>query len=195
MINTDIVLTQARSNQAPPTWQVYRGRPSFYARQIVLGGFLLAVAAAGAIYLISHPFIAVTAGYAGDNLDPQTFHFTRGADFVLLGLFAITGIGAMIRYLFELSKAYQQVLVLLPEGFALGTSQTVAYAYGTIREMRLIHARGRSSLDIYAWNAQKPVRVRFDGRFGNSRQLVGAIYAMWKNYTTVGWAMQLPSRY
>jgi hypothetical protein len=197
MMNTDMIVAQARNNQVPPTWQVHHGRSSFYVRQIAIGAFLLAFAAAGAIYLVSHPFIAIVPGYAaGDsNVDSQTFTLDRAVDFVLLGLFALVGIGAMIRYLLELGRAYQHVLVLLPEGFVLSTGKTVAYAYGTIREMKLVKSRYASSLKIHTWNAQKPVRVRLDGRFGNPKQLTGTIYTMWKNCVTIAPAMRQPSWY
>jgi hypothetical protein len=194
MINTDMIVAQARNNQVPPTWQVYHGRSSFYVRQTVIGAFLLAFAAAGTIYLVSHPFVAIVPGYASDNnVDPQMFTLDRAFDFVMVGLFALVGIGAVIRYLLELGRAYQHVLILMPEGFVLSTGKTVAYAYGTIREMKLVKSRYASSLKIHTWNAQKPVRVRLDGRFGNPKQLTPTIYAMWKNCVTIAPAMRQPS--
>jgi hypothetical protein len=194
MINADMIVAQARNNQVPPTWQVYHGRSSFYVRQIVIGAFLLALAAAGAIYLVSHPFIAIVPGYVSDNnVDPQTFTLDRAFDFVMVGLFALVGIGAVIRYLLELGRAYQHVLILMPEGFVLSTGKTVAYAYGTIKEMKLVRSRYASSLKLYTWNAQKPVRVRLDGRFGNPKQLTATIYAMWKNSVTSAPALRQPS--
>ena len=194
MINTDMIVAQARNNQVPPTWQVYHGRSSFYVRQIVIGAFLLAFAAAGAIYFVSHPFIAIVPGYTSDsNVDPQTFTLDRAFDFLMVGLFAVAGIFAVIRYLLELGRAYEHVLVLMPEGFVLSTGKTIAHAYGTIRDMKLVRSRYASSLKIYTWNAQKPVSVRLDGRFGNPKQLISTIYAMWKNCVTIAPAMRQPS--
>ncbi len=186
MVNIDMIVAQARNNQVPPTWQVYHGRSSFYVRQIIVGALLLAFAAAGAIYLVSHPFTAIVPGYASDNnVDPQTFTLYRAVDFLVVGLFALVGIVAGVRYLRELGRAYQYVLVLMPEGFVLSTGKTVAYAYGTIREMKLVRSRYANSLKIYTWNAQKPVSIKFDGRFGNPKQLISTIYGMWKNHVTV----------
>ena len=194
MVNIDMIVAQARNNQVPPTWQVYHGRSSFYVRQIAIGAFLLVVAAAGTIYLISNPFTAIVPGYAsGDNIDPQTFTLYRSFDFIMVGLFALAGIVAVIRYLLELGRAYQQVLVLMPEGFVLSTGKTITYAYGTIREMKFVRSRYANSLKIYPWNAQKPVSVRLDGRFGNPKQLVSIIYGMWKNCVTVAPAVRQPS--
>ena len=194
MVNIDMIVARARNNQVPPTWQVYHGRSSFYVRQIVIGAIVLAFAAAGAIYLVSHPFIAIVPGYTSDNpLDPQMFTFNRGLDFAIAGLVALTGIGAVIRYLPEPGRAYQYVLVLMPEGFVLSTGKTVAYAYGTIREMKFVRSSYANSLKIYTWNAQKPASVRLDGRFGNPKQLTSTIYTMWKNSVTVAPAMRQPS--
>ena len=111
----------------------------------------------------------------------------------MVGLFALAGIVAVIRYLLELGQAYQHVLVLMPEGFVLSTGKTVAYAYGTIREMKLVRSRYANSLKIYTWNAQKPVSVRIDGRFGNPKQLTSTIHTMWKNCVTSAPAMRQPS--
>src|SRR5712691_9931535 len=195
MINTNFVLMQARNNLVPPTWQVYRGRPSFFLRQVALGGLLLVLATALAVYLVTHPFTAVTVGYVGGDLDPQTFSFTRMADIVALGIFAIISLGAAVWYSLELSRVHHHVLVLLPEGFAMGTSKAASYTYGAIREMKIVNYRGTSSLKIYAGNAQKSIYVRFDGRFGNPRQVTRTIYAMWKNYAFARSAMQPPSWY
>ena len=194
MVNIDMIVAQARNNQVPPTWQVYHGRSSFYVRQIVIGAIVLAFAAAGAIYLVSHPFIAIVPGYTSDNnVDPQMFTLDRAFDFIMVGLFALVGIAAVIRYLPEPGRAYQYVLVLMPEGFVLNTGKTAAYAYGTIREMKLVRSRYTSSLKIYPWNTQKPVSVRLDGRFGNPKQLNSTIYTMWKNCVTVAPTIRQPS--
>lgn len=194
MVNIDMIVAQARNNQVPPTWQVYHGRSSFYVRQIVIGAVLLAFAAGGTIYLVAHPYIAIVPGYTSDNpLDPQMFTFNRGLDFAIAGLVALAGIVAVIRYLLELGRVNEYVLVLMPEGFVLSTGKTIAYAYGTIREMKIVRSRYANSLKISTWNAQKPVSVRLDGRFGNPKQLISTIYTMWKNRVTVAPVMRQPS--
>jgi hypothetical protein len=183
-MNADNIVTMVQHGQNPPSWQVYRARSAYFRDQILLGVFILAIVAAGAIYLLANPLIAFVPGYdtGSETLDPGSFMTARTIDFVVIGLLLVVGLVYAVNAVRNLSRVQDQVLVLMPDGFLLGTNTPVVYPFATMQALTARSYRGTITLTITKSATRSIQRVRLDGRFGNARQLAGQIMSLRNAY-------------
>lgn len=194
-INAGAVVAMARQGQVLPGWQVYRGQPSFHARQIVLAILIALIGCAGAAYLLTNPQIAIVPGYSSDTttLDTGPFAAARAFDFVIIGLLLAGGIWYAIAHAVQISSAASRVLIVMPEGFVVSIKRPIAYSFAGMRSVSASSFQGAVTLSITDAARRGKQRVRLDGRFGNARQLAGQIIAARESYMRSRTAMRSPS--
>ena len=183
-MNAESIATMARQGQNPPAWRVFRARSGFFRNQILLGVFILALGVVGAVYLLANPLTAFVPGFGSGSqpLDPGPFMVARTVDFVVILLFVVAGIVAAVNAVRNLTRAHEQVLVLMPEGFVLSTKSSVAYLFAAMRELSASSYRGTITFTITDAATRQRQRVRLDGRFGNARQIAALVLAQRTDY-------------
>jgi len=192
-MNAESIATMARQGQNPPNWQVYRARSGYFVQQIVLGLVLFALGVAGTVFLLANPFTAFGPGYGGsETVDPSTFMIFRTVDFAIIVLFLLVGQWVGGTSMVHLSRLRDEVVVLMPQGFVIGTKTPVAYHYAAIRSLSARNYRGVVTFTITDPTARRQ-RLRLDGRFGNAGQLAGQILTMRNTYLRAQTGSQPPS--
>jgi len=192
-MNAESIATMARQGQHPPNWQVHRARSGYFVQQIILALVLLALGVGGTLYLLANPFTAFVPGYGGsETLDPGSFAIARTVDFGVIVIFVAVGLWIGGTSLAHLSRARDEVLVLMPQGFVIDTKTPVAYSYGAMRGMSARNYRGVVTFTITDPTGRRQ-RLRLDGRFGNASQLAGQVLTMRNTYLRTQAGAQPPS--
>jgi len=178
MIDGNAIVAQTRQGSVQPTWQVLRGQSSYFYRQAGLGAVVLALGAAGIVYLLANPDTIYGYGLSDNvSISSGEFSFWRSADFVVVGLFALLGIATLIWRLAQSTNASQQLLVLMPEGFVMSTNKTQTYAFANLRSISVTVRNGTYYLNLLPASGASSVRLQIDGRFGNPKQVTQQIVA------------------
>ena len=178
MLNGEAIVAQARQGVTYPGWQVWRASERYFLGQALIAVILLILIGIGILYLVSNGNVALLPGYGSSDtpLDANALSTWRAIDFGVGGLFAAVMAVLLVRAAAASANAAEQVLVLLPEGFVLGTSKTPkAYHFGSFRAVSLSNNRGAISLNLTPAAGGQKVRVSLDGRFGKSKPIAQAI--------------------
>jgi hypothetical protein len=180
VLDGNTVLAYAQQGSVPPNWSVWRAKLSYFIVQSVAGVLIFALGFGAIVYFLGDPNHAFVLGSYGSpdsgTLNQGAFNAWRIADFTGAGALALLGAILAIRRAAELPSAGEQMLVLLPEGIVMSTSQVPrTFAFAALRALNVSSYRGTYTLTLKPASGGKSVRIMLDGRFGKSKPIASAI--------------------
>ena len=188
MINGEAIVAQARQGAVFLDGQVWRAQERYFLAQTAVAGIFVLLMVFGFFYLLSnsnHAFVIGSYGSEGGPLDDAALAGWRAFDFVAGGLFAVAMLVVLVRTAAASANAGEQVLVLLPDGFVLGTGKTPkTYPFAAYRAASASSTRGTVSLALMPAAGGRAVRVPLDGRFGKAKPIAQAILVAHRQFVS-----------